>query len=332
MVAFGDVYQKSGAHQLRPCSPPLVRRRTVSNARVAGERRPCPMAAAFLSRRWHWWIVHWWSSTWNHHPEDEPFNCRALLQWPSSRPACQIEHNTTSRCGVHGIRGRMIELASYIGTINWLRLKDGCALGHQLQAWNSSNHSPWLMIYPHFSSSMTLAPGVESRLAETFTMPAPPPLCAVAPVDWRRFWAWSALQCSGLHWCTCTVAKCLARLGLIDLCFISARLIHRSWRPLITSLLVRSLIVYKPWFPRIQLNCSWWKRSCGATAATGAPRSCWFKPRRSDGGILKKSVRQLIWEFLWSSPLVPPHTLTHEKWREEWGHPSPSATLLTPSC
>ena len=98
---------------------------------------------------------------------------------------------------------------------------------------------------------------------------------AAAPVDWRRFWAWSALQWSALHWCTCTVAKCLARLGLIDLCFISARLIHRSWRPLITSLLVRSLIVYKPWFPRIQLNCSWWKRSSGAAAST--PR--WFKPR-----------------------------------------------------
>ena len=109
----------------------------------------------------------------------------------ADRPACQLEHNTTSRCGMQrAIRGRMIELASYIGTINWLRLEDGCALGHQLQAWNSSNHSPWLMIYPHFSSSMTLPPGIESRLAETFTMPAlPPPLCAVVPVDWRRFWA-----------------------------------------------------------------------------------------------------------------------------------------------
>jgi hypothetical protein len=77
----------------------------------------------------------------------------------------------------------MIELASYIGTINWLRLEDGCALGHQLQAWNSSNHSPWLMIYPHFSSSMTLPPGIESRLAETFTMPAPPP---PSPATYRR--------------------------------------------------------------------------------------------------------------------------------------------------
>ena len=77
------------------------------------------------------------------------------------------------------------------------------------------------------------------------------------------------MRCS---WCTCTVAKCLAcLLGLIDLCFISARLIHRSWRPLITSLLVRSLIVYKPWFPRIQLNCSWWKRSSGASAAGRLP-------------------------------------------------------------
>ena len=95
---------------------------------------------------------------------------------PDGRPACRLEHNTTSRCGMRrAIRGRMIELASYIGTINWLRLEDGCALGHQLQAWNSSNHSPWLMIYPHFSSSMTLPPGIESRLAETFTMPAPPP-------------------------------------------------------------------------------------------------------------------------------------------------------------
>ena len=95
---------------------------------------------------------------------------------PAGRPACRLEHNTTSRCGMRrAIRGRMIELASYIGTINWLRLEDGCALGHQLQAWNSSNHSPWLMIYPHFSSSMTLPPGIESRLAETFTMPAPPP-------------------------------------------------------------------------------------------------------------------------------------------------------------
>ena len=283
---WGCLSKIGGSSAAAVQSPARPTARTVSNARVAGERRrPCPMAAAFLSRRWHWWIVHWWSSTWNHHPEDEPFNCRALLQWPSSRPACrpacQLEHNTTSRCGVRAIRGRMIELASYIGTINWLRLEDGCALGHQLQAWNSSNHSPWLMIYPHFSSSMTLPPGIESRLAETFTMPAPPspppPLSAVvAPVDWRRFWAWSTLQCSGVHcshWCTCTVAKCLARLGLIDLCFISARLIHRSWRPLITSLLVRSLIiVYKPWFPRIQLNCSWWKRSSGAVA-TGAPRS-----------------------------------------------------------
>ena len=83
---------------------------------------------------------------------------------PADRPACQLEHNTASRCRVRAIRGRMIELASYIGTINWLRLEDGCALGHQLQAWNSSNHSPWLMIYPHFSSSMTLPPGIESRL------------------------------------------------------------------------------------------------------------------------------------------------------------------------
>ena len=50
MVAFGDVYQKSGAHQL-----------SSAPRRVQWQRH-------FSLRPWHWWIVLWWSSTWNHHP------------------------------------------------------------------------------------------------------------------------------------------------------------------------------------------------------------------------------------------------------------------------
>ena len=137
MVAFRDVYQKSGA--------------AASALLISCE--PCPMAA-FLSDG-----IDGLSSD-DHQLETIILRTNLLTAVHcTSRPAIWAELQCTPS-GTHERDSGADDWAGLLHRDNKLALEDGCELGHQLQAWNSSNHSPWLMIYPHFSSSMTLPPRI----------------------------------------------------------------------------------------------------------------------------------------------------------------------------